>query len=215
MTRQLSIIIVAIILSLGLILSAAIFSYSPYQYNRGGGGGVINNRLKTITVTGYAEKQFFANFSVLKGTVNVSYLDDFKKYLVSKGIKLEDVNFSSSGNSFVIESEYIHKVVDLYKSATEAKKYGVIFTNPEFYCTNDEDIKIQLLIEATKNAKSKAGAIAENSGSKLGTIVKSEVLKIRYLNLKSNVEFENTSDLNIFSNRKRARILVEQIYEVQ
>jgi uncharacterized protein len=63
-------------------------------------------------------------------------------------------------------------VARLAREATELIKLGIEFNSaaPEFYCTKLNDLKIGLLAEAAKDARSRAEQLTAGSGSKVGTL---------------------------------------------
>lgn len=122
---------------------------------------------------------------------------DLKKvldYLSSKGIskdmiKVEAVNSmvlyrsneSGYGNvrdgfqleqNIAITSKDVNKIFSLSSEASEVIRQGVEFQSypPEFYYTKLNDLKIEMLGEASKDARQRAETLAKNSGSEVGAL---------------------------------------------
>lgn len=208
MSRQLSLIIVASILSLGLIISTAIFSYSYFHFEKEING---SGKQHSIVVIGFAEKNILADFAVLAGSVNSeNEIINFKKYLITQGIKSEEVTFNKK--SFKIQSEFVHKVDNLYKNISVTQKNNVKSDRPQFFVKNTEEIKLSLLASATKNARDKADIIAESSNNKVGNLVSSDTEKVTYGNLNSETEFINPNELDVFSKQKKIKMRIKQEY---
>lgn len=71
-----------------------------------------------------------------------------------------------------ITSSDIEKVAEISSSVTTLIKEGIEFDSfsPRYFYTKLDDIKIELLGEATKNAGMRAKELAENSGSQVGAL---------------------------------------------
>lgn len=71
-----------------------------------------------------------------------------------------------------ITSSNIEQVAEISSSVTNLIKEGIEFDSfsPRYFYTKLDDIKIELLGEATKNAGMRANSLAENSGSKVGAL---------------------------------------------
>ena len=52
-----------------------------------------------------------------------------------------------------------------------AEGISISVSGPEFFVTSLDDIKLQLMKEATENGKKRASVMAESSGEKLGSLV--------------------------------------------
>jgi len=71
-----------------------------------------------------------------------------------------------------INSDNVQLISRLSKESTSLIKEGVEFISlvPRYYYSKFDEIKIQLIGEATKNAKLRADQFAENSGLKVGNL---------------------------------------------
>ena len=124
-----------------------------------------------------------------------SDLDKVITYLEGKGINKEDIDISSVNTTIqykrtlngmttnVVEgytltqpvsitSQNIEQIADIANNITVLIQDGVEFNSfsPQYFYTKLDDMKIELLGEATKNAGMRAKQLAENSGSKVGAL---------------------------------------------
>lgn len=116
-------------------------------------------------------------------------------YLEQKGISRDDVDIASvitsiqykrtangmttnivEGYNLVqpvsITSSNIEQIAEIANEITVLIQQGVEFDSfpPQYFYTKLDDMKIELLGEATKNAYMRAEQLAENSGSKVGSL---------------------------------------------
>ncbi|ABO50095.1 protein of unknown function DUF541 [Desulforamulus reducens MI-1] len=122
-------------------------------------------------------------------------LKTVKSYLVSRGIPEDKIIVSSistipqyiynqNGNStgqissyrlsqtVEIKSNDVQKIASIARESTELIEQGVIFESqpPEYFYTKLNDLKVNILAEATKNAKERAEKMASSTGSRIGAI---------------------------------------------
>ncbi|HHV11274.1 MAG TPA: SIMPL domain-containing protein [Clostridiales bacterium] len=137
--------------------------------------------------------------------------DKVKKYLVSQGIGEDELVFSSITTSLyyvyneygvstnevdyydlsqtvTIRSSAIDKVTEISRNATVLLNDGVQFQSyePQYIYTKLADLKVTMLAEATKDAKKRAEMIAENAGSKLGSLTYADMGVMQITPLYSN-----------------------------
>ncbi len=122
-------------------------------------------------------------------------LNKVLSYLEQKGISRDDVDIASvitsiqykrtangmttnivEGYNLVqpvsITSSNIEQIAEIANEITVRTQQGVEFDSfpPQYFYTKLDDMKIELLGEATKNAYMRAEQLAENSGSKVGSL---------------------------------------------
>jgi hypothetical protein len=197
--RSISNIIVAIILVIGVISAALILTNGVVK---------IKATRTNIVVTGSAKQQITSDLIVWTGSFHAesgklqeayTNLEVSRKkvaaYLDDKGIKKEDIVFSSIttainytmneyGNytneidnytlsqTVTISSGEIDKITDISRNATELLNQDVAFESnpPQYFYTKLADLKVTMLAEATKDARKRAEMIVENAGNKLGDL---------------------------------------------
>ena len=198
--RSTQIIILGICFVIATIVSTVIFS-----------NGLIKMKKfssEVIKVTGSAEKNIVSDFMVwglsfsrraiqltlafagLKGD-----LKTVKDYLISKGIKEDEIVISSvtttalykkneKGNdtnevegylltqNIEVRSSDVMKVTEISRQSTELIEKGVelISQAPEYFYTKLAQLKLQMLKEATENAKTRAQQMALATGNKIGVM---------------------------------------------
>lgn len=195
--KDICIIIVSIILVIGAIVSVIIFTNGLVQIKSSKTNITVTGSAKKqitsdmIVWSGY----FSANSASLQDAYAVleTSRKKVKNYLVNKDLKEDELVFSSISTeplymmdyngdytneiesytltqTVTISSTEIDKVADISRSATELLHEGVEFQSnePQYLYTKLADIKVEMLAEATKDAKKRAQMIAENAGSKLG-----------------------------------------------
>ena len=188
--------LIAVILALGIILSSTIVTNGIIKMKTGD---------KTITVTGSAKKQIKSDLVVWRGSFSAYAqlkldLEKVKKHLVSKGIEESDIIISSiSTNPYYVvlpngmysneiasyrleqrvevSSNDVEKITAISREATDLINEGVEFQSypPEYYYTKIADLKVDMLGQATADAKNRAVQIADGTGSKIGTLRSAKV----------------------------------------
>lgn len=165
-----------------------------------------------------------------------------RKYLTSKGIKEEEIVFSavsinkefqyqydSNGNmrqqtfsgfaltqNVTIESKEVDKVESISREVSQLINSGVEFYSnpPEYYYTKLAELKIKMIAEATKDAHSRAKSIAENAGSSLGDLKKSDMGVFQIIAQNSSEEYSWGGSFNTSAKKKTANITVKLAYQV-
>jgi len=188
-----------ITLALGLIISTLIISNTVTR---------VKLANQTIMVKGYAERRIKSDLIIWKGlfTVRGAKLTEayallnrdlslVKEYLVSKGVRENDIIVSSiKTRTFYgrdeqgkptdqiagyeleqqveIHSNDVDKISGIAREATELINKGVRFQSlePQYFYTKLSDLKIEILAEATKDARIRAEQLAINSGCKVGKL---------------------------------------------
>lgn len=196
--KYIALVLVAVVLAAGLITSTLIAT-----------NGLIEIKgSRSITVTGSAKQQLKSDLIVWKGYFSCqsplmaeAYTklkedsEKVKKYLLSKGLKEEELVFSSIDSSPIYEVNYngqytnniiayrlsqrveissseVDKITRISREATELMNEGVEFQSfpPEYFYTKIADLKVSMLAEATKDAKNRAEQISGNTGSSIGAL---------------------------------------------
>jgi len=118
-----------------------------------------------------------------------------KAYLVSKGIPDSEITVSSISSQTLhgrtsdggetseitgyslrqeleVRSKEVDKIGKIAREATELINQGILLESmaPEYYYTQIGGLKIEMLAEAAKDAKTRAEKIAESTGSSIGSV---------------------------------------------
>jgi len=161
---------------------------------------------EVINVTGSAQKDIKSDlivwrgsFSARQATLSGAYkslkenLDKVKGYLVSKGIKENEITFlqidtetiykkNDKGfdtneveayrlsQSVEVKSGDVDKVTAVSRESTELINQGVEFISlaPDYFYTKLDELKIEMLARATENAKLRAENMVKATGNKIG-----------------------------------------------
>lgn len=241
-SRTIGNIVIAIILTVGIVASAIIASNALIE---------IKSNRTSIVVTGSAKQQITSDLIVWTGYFNSqspilkdayadleSSRDKVSKYLIGQGINEKDLVFSSiSTTPYYITNEYgvqtsqidyydlsqtvtissgeIDKVTEISRNATELLSEGVQFQSyePQYMYTKLADMKVTMLAEATKDATKRAGMIAENAGSKLGDLTYADMGVMQITPLYSN-EISDYGISDTTSLKKEITAVVHCTFEV-
>ncbi len=189
------------------------------------------------------EGKFSANNKVLKSAFEQLNLDKavVRDYLVSKGIKEENIIFNSvqttemrdnkydNGNyvgsifrgyqltqSIKIESPNVALIEQVSREITELLNRGVQFNSfpPRYYYTKLADLKIEMISKATEDARIRAEKIAENSGSRLGDLSSARMGVFQITGQNSGEDYSWGGAYNTTSKKKTASITMKLDYRV-
>ena len=186
-------------LAIGLVLSSVIFGWFYSNSKKGDEAitvtGSAKKRIKSDLVTWsagiiYQAPQLSEAYKSL--TENVPRV---KQYLISKGIAENQITISSistttlhkqdenggesseiSGYSLRqtvdVRSNEVDKIAQIAREATELINQGILLESgsPQYSFTQLGDLKIEMLGEAAKDAKTRAEKIAASTGNKIGAV---------------------------------------------
>lgn len=231
----------AVIFGVAIVLASVFLANGYVERSR---------KQRTIEVTGLGTTDFTSDLIVWNGEVNVVNNDlssaykelnstkaRVKDYLLSKGIKAEEIVFdavssreksrsiyNSEGNyvgdefegyeleqSFTIESKEVEKVEEISRSITELLNEGMqLFSHaPRYYYTKLADLKLDMISKATKDARSRAENITENAETDLGDVIEADMGVFQITGQNSNEEFSWGGTFNTSSKHKTATITVK------
>lgn len=101
------------------------------------------------------------------------------------GMETNQVESYRLAQSIEIQGEDVDKIFAISKQATELIDQGILMESqpPKFYYTKIADLKIEMLSHATKDARERADKIAKNAGTKINSVISSNmgVFQIRAL----------------------------------
>lgn len=162
-----------------------------------------------------------------------------KNFLISQGIKpneivFEAVNISkdfqygsdSNGNSFsqftgynlsqeaTIESKELDKIEKASREISNLISQGIELSSssPNYYYSKLEDLKLELIAQASENAKQRAENIATKSGSSLGKLKQADLGIFQITGKNDNEEYSAGGSFNTISRQKTAQITVRASY---
>lgn len=166
--------------------------------------------------------------------------DLIRKYLTDNGVTEEEMVFSSVTINEVWESEYneegdrirdyltgyslyqdvsitstdIDKIENISRDISGLIESGVQFTSnePEYYYTKLDELKLQLIEEATQNAKSRIDLMAAGTGATVGELLNANLGVFQITAQNSNTEYSYGGSFDTSSRNKTASITVKLNY---
>lgn len=141
----------------------------------------------------------------------------YKSYY-SSGHWVEEFEGYESRQVVRIESNNIDKIEALSRDIAELYDQNIMIenNNPEYYYTKLSDLKLEMLAEASKNARSRAETITQNAGATLGDL-KSANMGVFQITKPNSSEEDYTwgGAFNTSSKEKRASINMRLTYYVK
>ncbi|MFT3983943.1 MAG: SIMPL domain-containing protein [Lachnospiraceae bacterium] len=117
-----------------------------------------------------------------------------------------------------VSSRDVDKVEKISRDITGLIESGIEFTSdsPEYYYTKLDELKLQLIEDATKNAKERIGLIAAGAGSKEGDLSEAS-LGVFQITARNSVaeDYSYGGTFNTSSRSKTATITVRLNYQVK
>lgn len=166
-----------------------------------------------------------------------------KKYLLDNGVTEEEMIFGSVRISQRWESEYneegyeigyylagydlaqqicvtsndVDKVDAISRDITQLIEADVEFVSdsPEYYYTKLDELKLQLINEATVNAKERIDIIAEGTGGKTGKLLSANLGVFQITAQNTNSDYSYGGSFDTSSRQKTASITVKLNYSVE
>lgn len=166
-----------------------------------------------------------------------------ENYLINNGIDKKDIVFSAidffeqnkqkysntgefMGEEFLgykltqslqITSKDIDKIEDISRKITELLNQGIQLYSkpPRYYYTKLADLKIQLVSEATEDARSRAENISEKSGSSIGKLTSAQMGIFQITGQNSDEEYSWGGTFNTASREKSALITMKLSYKIK
>ena len=90
----------------------------------------------------------------------------------SNGIETSEITGYSLSQSISVRSDDVEKIAQIAREATELINQGILIESsaPQYYYTKIGDLKIEMLGEAAKDAKTRAEQIANSTGNSIGAV---------------------------------------------
>ncbi|MDE6949805.1 MAG: SIMPL domain-containing protein [Lachnospiraceae bacterium] len=119
--------------------------------------------------------------------------------------------------SFAVSSYDVEKITNISNECTELINSGVeiISDAPEYYYTKLDELKLQLIEEATKNAKERIDIMAQNAGCQTGELLSANLGVFQITGAYSSTEdYSYGGTFNTSAKDKTASITVRLNYTV-
>ena len=204
---------------------------------------------ESILVTGLANENFVSDLIVWHGWYTEKEMDlkeayakvkrdgdIVRQYLISKGVKPEEIVFGSINTErqsksvydavtktredvfdgyklwqdVNIQSNEVDKIEQVSREVTELINQDIEIASdkPSYFYTKLADLKIKLLAAATADARNRAEKIAQNAGASLGKLRNASMGIFQITGQNSNEEFSGGGAFNTTSKAKTASITV-------
>ena len=162
-----------------------------------------------------------------------------KQFLVGQGIDAKEILFNAvninrefsyhsdgSGNSYntftgyslsqnvSVESRELNKVDNASREISTLISQGLELSSntPNYYYSKLEDLKLELISQASDNAKQRADNIAKQAGASLGNLVRADLGIFQITGQNDNEEYSYGGVFNTTSRNKTANITVKTSY---
>ncbi|NTW05412.1 MAG: SIMPL domain-containing protein [Peptococcaceae bacterium] len=194
--KNFSLTVIAVIVGLAMIVCTLILANTVNNYTRSKNTiAVTGAAKKQITSDSIVWQGIFSVQSPQLSEAYSSLSQDLikvKAYLKAKGIAEKDIVVSSINTmevneinangmysnviigyrltqSIEIKSKDVNKIEEISRASTELLDQGVQFQSqpPRYFYTKLNDLKIDMLAEASKDARRRAEMLVENSGSRI------------------------------------------------
>lgn len=142
---------------------------------------------------------------------------DFKTSYRGDGSSVSEPDGYILNQNFEVSSKEVAKIDEISRNISELIDMGVELNSqsPEYYYTKLAELKIQLVAEATKDARMRAKQIAENAGSKLGYLRKATMGIFQITGQNTNENFSYGGAFNTWSKDKSATISMRLEYAIR
>ena len=164
------------------------------------------------------------------------------EYLVKKGVNSNELEISSidiekefqtmyesNGTSYSqfigykltqrirVESGNVDRVEKISREISELIDQGIeiVTESPLYYYTKLSELKVEMIAQATADAKLRAEKIAEKSGSELGSLKQAAMGVFQIIGQNTDEDYESGGSFNTSSKNKTATITVRLEYEAE
>lgn len=163
----------------------------------------------------YLLKKGITNNEMVFSSVNINKLTTPKLDKDNKTIGQDFAGYELT-QSVTIESTDIDRVDKVSREATELIESGIELNSasPSFYNSKLSQLKMELLAKASADARSRAEAIAQNAGSKLGKLKKATMGVFQITGRNSNEDMSSGGDFDTSSRYKTGSITIKMEFSV-
>ena len=148
---------------------------------------------------------------------NSIYLKETYKNITDKdGIRTNEFDGYYLSQSISVESKFVKEIEMLSRDITRLIDSGVeIQSGAAYYFYSKlEDLKIDLIAEATQNAEQRAVKIAENSNNNLGNLINAQMGVFQIVAKNSTERYTWGGTHNKTSKNKTANVTMKLSYEI-
>ena len=175
---------------------------------------VASDQLKAdqIVVKNFLISQGIKPNEIVFEAVNIS--KDFQYGTDSNGASISQFTGYNLSQDATIESKELDKIEKASREISNLISQGIELSssNPNYYYSKLEDLKLELIAQASENAKQRAENIATKSGGNLGKLQKADLGIFQITGKNDNEEYSSGGALNTTSRQKTANITVKTSY---
>lgn len=119
--------------------------------------------------------------------------------------------------SLQIDSKNVEGIEKISREITELLNKGIQFYSdpPRYYYTKLADLKVEMISQATSDARARAERISENSGGKLGKLISARMGIFQITGQNSNENYSWGGTFNTSSKEKTASITMKLDYKAE
>jgi len=118
-------------------------------------------------------KAYLVSKGIPEGEITISSISTLPLHgRSSDGLETAEISGYSLRQELEVRSNEVEKIAKIAREATDLINQGILIESqaPEYHNTQLGGLKIEMLAEATKDAKERARQIAENTGSSVGSV---------------------------------------------
>lgn len=175
---------------------------------------VASDQLKAdqVVVKNFLISQGIKPNEIVFEAVNIS--KDFQYGTDSNGASISQFTGYNLSQDATIESKELDKIEKASREISNLISQGIELSssNPNYYYSKLEDLKLELIAQASENAKQRAENIATKSGGNLGKLQKADLGIFQITGKNDNEEYSSGGALNTTSRQKTANITVKTSY---
>ena len=118
-------------------------------------------------------KSYLVGKGILENQITISSISSQTLHSkTTNGEESADISGYSLRQELEVRSNDVDKIAQIARQATELINQGILIESqaPEYHYTKLGDLKIEMLAEAAKDAKTRAEQIAKSTGSSIGSV---------------------------------------------
>lgn len=150
-------------------------------------------------------------------TTNASLSEDKDSYFNSReGRYKNEVKGYKAAISITVQSNRVDEIETVYQKISElfSQNINLEITTPKYYYTSLDDLKMEMLKEASNDAYRRATIIAEGGNSSVGALSASSMGVFQIVGFNSNEEYSWYGSLNTSSKVKTVSVTVRSSYKI-
>ena len=135
--------------------------------------GQLNGAYQQIAADIPRIKQYLIGKGIAEAQMTVSSISTTTLHARdSNGVETSEITGYTLAQSIEVRSSEVEKIAQIAREATELINQGILIESnaPQYYYTKIGDLKIEMLGEAAKDAKTRAEQIAASTGNSIGVV---------------------------------------------